>query len=140
MILYFTCRQKHIVLRETPLSSLLRYRIKKQMELPEYYGKIGESIVSPEGDRNFRRRPTESTIMTLALGFPESETLTKEHTRPEPRLPSTYEQMFSFVFIWDVNPCNRAYHKSCCLYTEYVLSGLCYLASMKKEAPSLIET
>jgi hypothetical protein len=105
---------------------------KQWIELEDSYGRTGERIVGPEGDRNSTGRPTESTNLD-----PWSSQSLNRQPRNIHRLnlgfPTHAWQICGLM--WVLNNWIKGY-----LYVEYVLlAGLPCLASVG-EAPSLTET
>ena len=91
MILCYACRQKHLVLWESPSRSWLREMqiptAKQWTELGDSYGRIGGRIAGPEGDNSIGR-PTESANLDPS-GLQRLPS-TKEHRWAGPRPLCSY--------------------------------------------------
>jgi hypothetical protein len=97
------------------------------MELGDSYGRIGERIAGPKGERNSTERPIQST--NLDPWGSESEPPTNEHTWVGPRPPCSYVADVQLGLHVVLNNWNRGYPETgadmwICSSSWYALSGL----------------
>jgi hypothetical protein len=84
MILSYACRQENsiTILWETLPSSWLK-QMQRPTEHGQSYGRVGERIEGPRGERDSTRRPSESTNLNHCE-LSETEPQTKKSTQAGP--------------------------------------------------------